>query len=88
MNLDSIAPTLRKASAWLMVVLLAMSIQFARGADLPAVIDRPRAQDGPTQVSVGIWTVDIGKIDSEAVTSSSVPARQWNHSPTNICASL
>jgi len=48
----------------LLVVLLAMSIQFARGADLPTVIDRPRAQDGPTQVSVGIWIADITSIDS------------------------
>jgi hypothetical protein len=29
---------------------LAASVQFARGAEMPAVIDRPRAQDGPTQV--------------------------------------
>jgi hypothetical protein len=48
----------------LLVVLLAMSIQFARGTDLPTVIDRPRAQDGPTQVSVGIWIADITSIDS------------------------
>jgi hypothetical protein len=27
------------------------------------VIDRPRAQDGPTQVSVGIWIADITSID-------------------------
>ena len=48
----------------LQVVLLAMSIQFARGAEMPTVIDRPRAQDGPTQVSVGIWIADITSIDS------------------------
>src|SRR6266481_3770174 len=48
----------------LLVVLLAMSIQFARGAEMPTVIDRPRAQDGPTQVSVGIWIADITTIDS------------------------
>jgi hypothetical protein len=48
----------------LLVVLLAMSIQFARGADLPAVIERPASGNGPTQVSVGIWIVDISKIDS------------------------
>lgn len=41
-----------------------MSIQFARGAEMPAVIDRPRAQDGPTQVSIGIWVADITGIDS------------------------
>src|SRR5438132_9867317 len=48
----------------LLVVLLAMSIQFARGADLPTVIDRPRAQDGSTQVSVGTSIADITSIDS------------------------
>src|SRR5213082_2866891 len=48
----------------LLVVLLAMSIQFARGADLPTVIDRPITGDGPTQVSVGIWIADISSIDS------------------------
>jgi hypothetical protein len=48
----------------LLVVLLAMSIQFARGAEMPAVIDRPRAQDGSTQVSIGIWVADITSIDS------------------------
>jgi Neurotransmitter-gated ion-channel ligand binding domain len=41
-----------------------MSIQFARGAETPAVIDRPGAQDGPTQVSVGTWIADITSIDS------------------------
>jgi hypothetical protein len=72
----------------LVVVFVVMSIQLARSAETPALIERPASGNGPTQVSVGLWTVDIGKIDSEAVTSSSVPARQWNHSPTNICASL
>src|SRR5258707_1548094 len=48
----------------LLVVLLAVSIQFAGGAEMPAVIDRPGAQDGPTQVSVGIWIADITSIDS------------------------
>ena len=48
----------------LLVVLSAMSIQFARGADLPTVIDRPITGDGPTQVSVGIWIADITSIDS------------------------
>src|SRR4029077_964503 len=48
----------------LLVVLLAMLIFHARGAEMPTVIDRPRAQDGPTQVSVGIWIADITSIDS------------------------
>lgn len=46
------------------LILFAMSIQFARGAEMPVVIDRPGAEDGPTQVSVGIWIADITSIDS------------------------
>jgi hypothetical protein len=48
----------------LAVVLLTMSMQSARGAEMPAVIDRPGADDGPTQVSTAIWIVDISNIDS------------------------
>jgi hypothetical protein len=47
-----------------LVTLLVMSILHARGAEMPAVIDRPVAADGPTQVSIGIWIVDISNIDS------------------------
>jgi hypothetical protein len=43
-----------KRIQWLLVVLLATSIQLARSAEMPAAIDRPRAQDGPTQVSAGV----------------------------------
>ena len=48
----------------LLVVLLAASIQLARAADSPEVIDRPMAEDGSTQVSVGIWLADVTSIDS------------------------
>jgi hypothetical protein len=48
----------------LLVILLAISIPLGRGGEIPAVIDRPRAQDGPTEVSVGIWIADITSIDS------------------------
>ena len=48
----------------LVVVSLAMSIQFVGSAETPAVIERPRSGNGPTQVSVGIWIVDINDIDS------------------------
>ena len=34
------------------------------GAETPAVIDRSRANDAPTQISVRIWVVDIKDIDS------------------------
>jgi gamma-aminobutyric acid receptor subunit beta len=44
--------------------LCAAPIQLTRGAEKPNVIDRPSADAGPTQVSVGIWIVDITSIDS------------------------
>jgi len=44
--------------------LAALLILHARGAEMPTVIDRPGAEDGPTQVSIGIWIVDIASIDS------------------------
>src|SRR6266481_6874339 len=46
------------------LILFAMSILRARGSEIPAVIDRPGADDGPTRVSIGIWMVDITSIDS------------------------
>ena len=46
------------------IVLVAMSIQLARSAQTPGVIERPASGKGPTQVSVGIWIVDINNIDS------------------------
>ena len=46
------------------VIFLAVSMCYARGADAPAGIDRPGANDGPTQVSIGIWVVDVSRIDS------------------------
>src|ERR1700720_2892278 len=48
----------------LVVVFVAMSIQVVRSAETPALIERPAAEAGPTQVSTGIWIVDISKIDS------------------------
>lgn len=45
-------------------VLFAISSHVARSAETPALIDRPAAGVGPTQVSVGIWIVDITNIDS------------------------
>jgi gamma-aminobutyric acid receptor subunit beta len=46
------------------VIFVAVSIQLARGAETPALIERPASGNGPTQVSVGIWIVDISNIDS------------------------
>jgi hypothetical protein len=48
----------------LLVFLCATSIQLARSTETPAPIERPDANSGPTQVSVGIWVVDITNIDS------------------------
>jgi hypothetical protein len=45
-------------------VLFWISSQVAWSAETPALIDRPAAGAGPTQVSVGIWIVDITNIDS------------------------
>src|SRR6266481_566182 len=47
-----------------LVSLLAISILDAGGTEMPAVIERPGADDGPTRVSIGIWMVDITNIDS------------------------
>jgi hypothetical protein len=48
----------------LLLVLFVTSIRLAHGADAPALIERPTPEAGPTQVSVGIWAVDITAIDS------------------------
>ena len=49
---------------FLSIGLLAMAIQLGWSAETPALIDRPAAEAGPTQISVGIWVVDITNIDS------------------------
>src|SRR5437588_11607652 len=48
----------------LVVVFVAMSIQLVRSAETPPLIDRPDANSGPTEISVGVWVVDISSIDS------------------------
>src|SRR5260370_7617244 len=48
----------------LLTGLFAVSILSALGSEAPAVIERPAADLGPTQVSVGLWVVDISNIDS------------------------
>jgi len=53
-----------KRIPFLLFVLFAISSQFAWSAEAPALIDRPAAGAGPTQVSVGIWIVDLTSIDS------------------------
>ena len=48
----------------LVVVLMAMSIRLAHSAEAPALIERPAPDSGPTEISVGMWVVDISSIDS------------------------
>src|SRR5437667_2080841 len=47
-----------------LVVVFALSIRLALGSEAPALIHRPNADSGPTQISVGIWVADISNIDS------------------------
>ena len=53
-----------KRIVFLSVVFVAMLIQLVRSAEAPALIERPGSGNVPTQVSVGIWIVDINNIDS------------------------
>jgi hypothetical protein len=53
----------KRIGLWL-IGLLPVLISHAGGAEMPAVIDRPEATVGRTQVSVGIWIVDVSNIDS------------------------
>jgi hypothetical protein len=66
----------------LLVVLLAMSIQLVRSAETPNLIERPASGNGPTQVSVGIWIVDISKIDSaeQSFTAEVAVVLRWKDS--------
>src|SRR5437660_1766502 len=47
-----------------LLVVFALSIRVTLGSEAPALIDRPSADSGPTQISVGIWVADISNIDS------------------------
>jgi hypothetical protein len=55
---------LMKQILFLLVVSLAMSTRLVDSADALALIERPTSGNGPTQVYVGIWIVDIANIDS------------------------
>src|SRR5881398_3087857 len=47
-----------------LLVVFALSIRLTLGSEAPALIDRPNADSGPTEISVGMWVVDISSIDS------------------------
>jgi hypothetical protein len=63
----------------LLVVIAAVSSEFVRGAEMSAAIDRPKSEHGPTEVSVGIWVVDIRNIDSaqQTFTAEIAVILQW-----------
>jgi len=48
----------------LLAGLLSASIQLAHSSETLTLIDRPAADSGPTEISAGIWVVDINSIDS------------------------
>ncbi len=63
--MNSLIPlSLNRRKSLFLACLCTVSLQLAHGSEPPALIDRPNAGDGPTQVSVGIWFVDINSIDS------------------------
>src|SRR4029077_16069027 len=68
-----------KRVVFLVVVFVAISIQLVRSAETPALIERPASANGPTQVSVLIWVVDISNIDSaqENFTADIAVVLQW-----------
>src|SRR5881409_3109195 len=47
-----------------LLVVFALSIRLTLGSEAPPLIDRPNANSGPTEISVGMWVVDISSIDS------------------------
>jgi hypothetical protein len=53
-----------RTKSLLIAGFVAAAIQLADGAEALRLIERPNAGAGPTQVSVGIWIVDINSIDS------------------------
>jgi Neurotransmitter-gated ion-channel ligand binding domain/Neurotransmitter-gated ion-channel transmembrane region len=48
----------------LLASFFAASMQVARSAETPPLIDRPNTASGPTQVSTETWVVDIISVDS------------------------
>ena len=66
----------------LIAAFLIVFLQVADGAETPTVIDRPGAAAGPTDVSVGIWMVDISNIDSaqQTFTAEVAVVLRWKDS--------
>jgi len=47
-----------------LLMVFVLSIRLTLGSEAPVLIDRPNADSGPTQISVGIWVADVSNIDS------------------------
>src|SRR5205809_6902270 len=65
-----------------LLVVFALSIRLTLGSEAPALIDRPNADSGPTQISVGMWVVDISSIDSaqQTFTAEIAVVLRWKDS--------
>src|SRR3954451_22778807 len=63
-------------------LVLALSIRLTLGSEAPALIDRPNADSGPTQISVGIWVADVSNIDSalQTFTAEIAVVLRWKDS--------
>ena len=68
----------------LVVSILVRSIQLASSAEMPPLIDRPNADSGPTEISVGMWVVDISSIDSaqQTFTAEIAVVLRWKDAHT------
>ena len=64
---------------FLLLVGFVMSIRLAHSAEAPVLIERPVSEAGPTEVSVGIWAVDITNIESaqQNFTADIVVVLRW-----------
>jgi hypothetical protein len=63
----------------LVVSILLRSIQLASSAEIPQLIDRPDADSGSTEISVGMWIADISSIDSaqQTLTAEVAVVLRW-----------
>jgi Neurotransmitter-gated ion-channel ligand binding domain len=62
--INRLTPFDRRKTLLLLAGLFVASIHLAHSSETRALIDRPAADSGPTEISVGIWFVDINSIDS------------------------
>src|SRR5215831_2340303 len=78
-SMNSRAPFTLPKRSLLLAGLFAVSIHVAFCSETPALIDRPDAGSGPTQISTLIWVVDINGIDSarQSFTADIVVVLRW-----------